>query len=299
MIMADHDDTGEAADNPLMQEQVPSDTRLARQLARRQQMTETVMAEGSVRIEDLAERFGISLMTAHRDLDELVSRGILRKTRGIASAAPTSLIESSDVYRSSRQSVEKRALALAAMRFVEPGQAIFFDDSTTVLQMAQFLPSAVPLTVITNSLTLMNDLKGIRDLTLLGLGGQYYNWCNAFMGRMTTHEISQLRADTLFMSMSAITDDIVFHQFLEMVDTKRAMFDSASTRILLADNTKFDRRALHVFSPLTDFDIVIVDDGTPPVHIARMRDKGINVVVAPTRGSSHASALKRYDPQAR
>ncbi|WFR99117.1 DeoR/GlpR family DNA-binding transcription regulator [Rhizobium tumorigenes] len=297
--MADHDDTDETPENPLMQEQVPSDTRLARQLARRQQMTETVMAEGSVRIEDLAERFGISLMTAHRDLDELVSRGILRKTRGIASAAPTSLIESSDVYRSSRQSVEKRALALAAMRFVEPGQAIFFDDSTTVLQMAQFLPSAVPLTVITNSLTLMNDLKGIRDLTLLGLGGQYYNWCNAFMGRMTTHEISQLRADTLFMSMSAITDDIVFHQFLEMVDTKRAMFDSASTRILLADNTKFDRRALHVFSPLTDFDIVIVDDGTPPVHIARMRDKGINVVVAPTRGSSHASALKRYDPQAR
>lgn len=297
--MTNLDDADEPADNPLMQEQVPSDTRLARQLARRQSMTEAVMAEGSVRIEDLAERFGISLMTAHRDLDELVSRGILRKTRGIASAAPTSLIESSDVYRSSRQSVEKRALALAAMRFVEPGQAIFFDDSTTVLQMAQFLPSAVPLTVITNSLTLMNDLKGIRDLTLLGLGGQYYNWCNAFMGRMTTHEISQLRADTLFMSMSAITDDIVFHQFLEMVDTKRAMFDSASTRILLADNTKFDRRALHVFSALTDFDIVIVDDATSPVHIARMRDKGINVIVAPTRGPSHATALKRYDPQAR
>ena len=297
--MTDDDRAGQAADNPLMQEQVPSDTRLARQLARRQSMTETVMAEGSVRIEDLAERYGISLMTAHRDLDELVSRGILRKTRGIASAAPTSLIESSDVYRSSRQSIEKRALALAAMRFVEPGQAIFFDDSTTVLQMAPFLPSAVPLTVITNSLTMMNELKGVRDLTLLGLGGQYYNWCNAFMGRMTMHEISQLRADTLFMSMSAITDDIVFHQFLEMVDTKRAMFDSASTRILLADNTKFDRRALHVFSPLTDFDIVIVDDGTPPVHIARMRDKGINVVVAPTRGSGHASALKRYDPQAR
>ncbi|PZM14467.1 DeoR/GlpR family DNA-binding transcription regulator [Rhizobium tubonense] len=292
-------DAGEPADKRLTPEQVPSDTRLARQLARRQSITETVMAEGSVRIEDLTDRFGISLMTAHRDLDELVSRGILRKSRGIASAAPTSLIESSDVYRSSRQSAEKKALALAAMRFVEPGQAVFFDDSTTVLQMARFLPSIVPLTVITNSLTLMNELKGVRDVTLLGLGGQYYNWCNAFLGRMTTHEISQLRADTLFMSMSAITDDIVFHQFLEMVDTKRAMFDSASTRILLADHTKFDRRALHAFSPLTSFDIVIVDDGTPAVHIARMRDKGINVVVAPTRGLGHASAIQRYDPEAR
>jgi DeoR/GlpR family transcriptional regulator of sugar metabolism len=288
-------DDNDPTDNPMAQDPVPSDTRQARQIARRQSITEAVMAEGSVRIEDIADRFGISLMTAHRDLDDLVSRGILRKARGVASAAPTSLSESSDLYRSSRQSAEKRALALAAMRFVEPGHAIFCDDSTTVLQMARYLPSKVPLTVITNSLTFMNELKGVRDLNLLGLGGQYYNWCNAFMGRMTTHEISHLRADTLFMSMSAITDDIAFHQFLEIVDTKRAMFESASTRILLVDHTKFDRRALHAFAPLSDFDVVIVDDGTPAAHLDRMRAQGINVVVAPTRGPGHASAVERYE----
>jgi DeoR/GlpR family transcriptional regulator of sugar metabolism len=288
-----------SADLKATGEPISGDTRQARQLVRRQSITEAVISEGSVRIEDIADRFGISLMTAHRDLDELVGRGILRKTRGIASAAPTSLIESSNIYRSSRQLGEKKALALAAMQFVEPGQAIFFDDSTTVLEMARFLPSAVPLTVVTNSLTLMAELKDVRDLTLLGLGGQYYHWCNAFLGRMTTHEISQLRVDSVFMSMSAISDDIVFHQYLEMVDTKRAMFDSASTRILLADHTKFERRALHALLPLTSFDIVIVDDGTPAVHISRMRDKGINVVVAPTRGHGHATAIQRYDPDAK
>ena len=50
-------------------------------------------------------------------------------TRGIVSAAPTSLIEASAVYRSSRQAQEKSVIAQAAMRFVEPGQAIFFDRS--------------------------------------------------------------------------------------------------------------------------------------------------------------------------
>lgn len=265
----------------LRSDTVPSDSRHARQMARRQLITETVMAEGTMRIEDLTERFGISLMTAHRDLDELVAQGLLRKTRGIVSAAPTSLIESSDVYRFSRQSTEKKAIAAAAMQFVEPGQAIFFDDSTTVLQMAGFLPSKVPLTAITNSLTLMNELNQIRDLTLLGLGGQFHNWCNAFMGHMTTQEIRRLRADTLFLSMSAITDDIVFHQSPDMVETKRAMFDSAARRILLADHTKFTRRALHSFAALTEFDAVIVDADTPAEHIARMRGKGINVIIAP------------------
>ncbi|MEZ2128233.1 MULTISPECIES: DeoR/GlpR family DNA-binding transcription regulator [unclassified Sinorhizobium] len=264
----------------LLSDELPSDSRHTRQLVRRQMIAEAVMAEGSMRIEDLTDRFGISLMTAHRDVDELVSRGLFRKTRGIVTAAATSLIESSDVYRASRQSAEKKIIAKAAMQFVEPGQAIFFDDSTTVLQMAEHLPAKVPLTAITNSLTLMNALKGMHDVTLLALGGQYYNWCNAFMGRMTINEINRLRADVAFISMSAITDDIVFHQSPELVDTKRAMFDCAVKRILLMDHTKFERRALHSFAALTEFDVVIVDDKTPATHVDRMRSKDINVVIA-------------------
>lgn len=261
-------------------DEIPSDSRQTRQLARRQMIAEAVMAEGSMRIEDLTDRFGISLMTAHRDVDDLISRGLFRKTRGIVSAAATSLIESSDVYRSGRQSTEKAVIAAAAMQFVEPGQAIFFDDSTTVLPMAGHLAAKVPLTAITNSLTLMNALKGIHDLTLLALGGQYYNWCNAFVGRSTVQEINSFRADLAFISMSAIVDDMVFHQSPEMVDTKRAMFDCAAKRILLADHTKFERRALHRFATLSEFDVVIVDEKTPAVHIDRMRSKDINVVIA-------------------
>lgn len=271
--------TAAVADRPAA-DQVPADSRHARQIVRRQLMAEAVMAEGTMRIEDLTERFGISLMTAHRDLDELASRGLLRKTRGIVSAAPTSLIESSDVYRASRQAGEKRAIAAAATAHVEPGQAVFFDDSTTVLQMVPHLGARVPLTAITNSITLMNALKGMRDITLLGLGGQFHNWCNAFMGPVTTGEIRRLRADLVFLSMAAITDDMVFHQSPEMAETKRAMFDSAARRILLADHTKFERRALHAMCGLDEFDVVIVDAATPPRLVERMRSRGINVQIA-------------------
>lgn len=264
--------------------EIASDSRHARQIARRKMIAEAVMAEGSMRIEDLVERFGVSLMTAHRDLDDLVSRGLLRKTRGVVSAAPTSLVDGSDAYRATRQAAEKRAIAEAAMRFVEPGQAVFLDDSTTALQMAPHLPSRAPLTVITNSLPLMGELTRMRDVTLIGLGGQFHHWCNAFIGSMTTGEISRLRADRVFLSLAAVTDDMVFHQSPEMVETKRAMIDSAAMRILLADHTKFERRALHAMGALTEFDVVVVDDGTPAHHVDRMRAKGITVVVAPVAG---------------
>lgn len=159
----------------LFNERAPADSRRAKQLDRRQKITELVMAEGSVRIEDITGRFGISLMTAHRDIDELVARGLLRKYRGLVSAAPTSLIEASDVYRAARQQDEKKALAELAMKFIDSGQALLMDDSTTVLQMAPLLGEKTPLTVITNSLTLMNALHEVRDLELIGLGGRFQN----------------------------------------------------------------------------------------------------------------------------
>lgn len=254
--------------------------RQSRQAARQRAITEAVMAEGTVRIEQLAARFDISVMTVHRDLDELEGRGLLRKSRGAATAMATSLVESSDVYRTNRQTNEKEALALAALEFVEPGQAVMLDDSTTALHLVPHLRSLRPLTVITNTLTIMDQLRGANGITLLGLGGQYFNWCSAFMGGMTTAAIGGLRADLFVMSTAAITDDVAFHQSLETNDVKRAMFDSSTRRILIVDHTKFEKRALHALMPLTAFDAVVVDSATDRRDIERLRKKGVEVVIA-------------------
>lgn len=291
--MSGHGPDGHRQKTALPDEQIASDARQSRQFARQQAITEAVMAAGSVRIEELTERFDTSVMTIHRDLDLLASRGLLRKTRGLATATSTTLVESSDVYRLSRQSKEKEALAEAASHYIEPGQAIFLDDSTTVLRLAPHLEHKAPLTVITNVLTLMTELRGASGITVFGLGGQYYNWCSAFMGPMTTQAIASLRADTFFMSTSAITNDIAFHQYPETIETKRAMFEAANTRILLADHTKFDKQALHALAPLKDFDIVIVDDATPKRHQRRMTDHGINLIVAGSAAAKHPTPRRR------
>ncbi len=277
----------------MIDDDLGADSRQSRQQVRQRAISDAVMGEGAVRIEQLAERFDISLMTVHRDLDELEARGLLRKSRGVATALSSSLVESSDVFRSSKQVAEKESLALAALEFIEPGQSIFLDDSTTVLQIAKHLHNKTPLTVITNVLTLMNEVNSIRGVSLLALGGDYYNWCSAFMGRMTNDAIGKLRADTFIMSTSAITDDTCFHQTLETVDTKRAMFDAAATRILLVDHTKFEKRALHSLAHLTEYEIVIVDAKTSSEHITRMRAQGIRVVVAPKIGRSDNSRAQR------
>ncbi len=247
-----------------------------------------MIAEGTVRIEDLVERLGVSAMTVHRDLDRLESQGLLRKTRGQVTALASSLVESSATFRLSQHPDEKEALAHAALEFVERGQAILMEDSTTGVHLARLLPLRAPLTVITNFLTVARELAGEPDIALTILGGQYFSWCDALMGGMTVDAIHKIRADTFITSTSAITDDICFHQTQDTVLVKRAMFESAAQRILYVDHTKFERRALHALIPVTDFDIVIVDWLTPEEHVRRLRKNGIKVVVVQPAAAGQA-----------
>ena len=269
-----------------MSEDFAAGARQLRQQDRQRLISEAVASDGSVRIDQLAERFGISLMTVHRDLDQLQSRGILRKSRGLATAASTSLVESSDLYRFPRQQVEKDAIAAAALAHVESGQSLFLDDSTTVLRLARLIGEKAPLTVITNVLTIMNELRDADGISLLALGGDFYGWCSAFMGRVTMESIAHLRADVMFMSSSAIVDGACFHQSVLTVDVKRAMFQASEKRILLVDHTKFGRRALHFLLPLEAFDVVILDSGAPADLIEDLEGRGVTIEVAPVRASA-------------
>lgn len=257
-------------------------TKSTRQRDRQRSIAELVLKDGSVRIEELAETFGISLMTIHRDLDELESRGLLRKSRGWVTAMSSSLVEASDVFRRDQNDGEKDDLARAVLEFISPGQSIFLDDSTTTARLAPLLAAKAPMTVITNYLTLLNELRSVRDMTVFALGGRYVTWSSSYLGSITTTAIRGIAADLFIMSTSAVINDTCYHHTQETVEVKRAMFESAQTRILLLDHSKFERRALHALADLDEFDHVIVGGKTAEEHITRLRSRGIDVLVAPS-----------------
>lgn len=256
------------------------ETRVGRD-ARLDAIAEMVMSAGSVRIEELAESFGVSLMTVHRDLDKLAAQGLLRKTRGMATALASTLSEASTEYRKRLNTCDKAALAAVAITMIDPGQSVILDDSTTGLYLVEQLAERQPLTVITNFQPVMDAVVTHPELTLLALGGQYYPWCRAYMGSVTLNALRNIRADVFFMSTSAVTDSICFHQHHDTVLVKRAMFESARTRVAYVDHSKFEQRALHAMRPLSDFDMVIVDAKTAAKDVQSLQRDGAKVVVAP------------------
>jgi DeoR/GlpR family transcriptional regulator of sugar metabolism len=250
------------------------------QSQRHDAIIELVVNEGSMRIEELAEKFEVSVVTIHRDLDMLDARGIVRKSRGLVTAVATSLFEANPEYRKRQNVNQKKEIAAEAFKFVEPGQAILLDDSTTGVHLAELLPQKQPLTVITNFLQIIDTLAEHPGIALISLGGQHYQWSNAFMGSLTVNSLHSLRGDALFMSTPSVIDYVCFHQHHDAVLIKRAMFEVAAKRYLLVDESKFSQRALHANIALTEFDAVIVNHGFSEERLKSLREKGINVIVA-------------------
>jgi DeoR/GlpR family transcriptional regulator of sugar metabolism len=239
-----------------------------------------VLREGSESASRLAELFGVSLMTVHRDLDELERQGVVRKFRGGVSAQPSSVFESNVAFRLRAAKPEKEAIARLAVTMIEPGMAVMLDDSTTTLEVANLITEITPLTVITNFLEIIKTMSRSPDIRLLSLGGEYYPAHDSFLGVPCIEALEALRSDILFTSTSAVSTTQAFHQEQEIVLVKRAMMRSAARAVLLVDHTKLGGTALHKLAPLTEFDDVIVDGGASPEFVRALRDRGVTVHIA-------------------
>ncbi|MFE7318401.1 DeoR/GlpR family DNA-binding transcription regulator [Streptomyces sp. NPDC057555] len=258
--------------------------RVEAQEERRRHIRESVISRGFVRTSELAEQFGISLMTAHRDLDALQAQGWLRKVRGGATGLPSAHFHGSVAERMATMAATKQVLARAAAELLVPGQTVMLDDSTTCLMLAHQMAGHAPLTVLTNSLPAITTLAKEPGISLITLGGAYFPAYDAFMGLHTADAIRAYRPDVLFLSTTAVAKGRCYHTSPETVLVKRAMMESAARRVLVADHTKFRKEGLYALAPLTDFELLITDDGLPAEQVRAVRAAGTEVTVVAQRG---------------
>lgn len=248
--------------------------------ARWQGMAEHIVRRGSATVTELAESFGVSVMTVHRDLDELERQGMVRKVRGGATAQASNVWESNIAYRLKAHTAEKDAIARVVATLIEPGSSVMLDDSTTALAVARQLGELAPLTVVTNFLEAIRLLAGHPDIRLIALGGEYHATHDSFLGLGCVDAVEAVSTDVVVVSTSAISEEYAFHQEQEIVLVKRAMLRAGARRILAVDGSKLARVALHRVAPLDDFDVIVVDANAPADLLQRLRDHHAQVMVA-------------------
>src|SRR5262245_43879530 len=133
-------------------------------LNRGSQIVEIVMERGSITILEICERFGVSEMTARRDLKELDRQGLLRRVHGGAIAGLARSYEPPFPTRASKNLEAKVAIGLKAAELVYDGDSIALDVGTTTLEMVTGLKGKRNLTIVTSCLQIANRV--VAELSL-------------------------------------------------------------------------------------------------------------------------------------
>lgn len=224
-------------------------------------IAERLVARGSVSVSALEAEFGISPMTARRDLDELERQGLARRTHGGAVLPGQSSHEDSFFQRLEVSTEDKERLATAAVQLVEPGEAVFVDSSTTGFFVAQRLVrDNVKCTLLTNSVPIMQLVAeaDAAQVELIGLGGSLRKLTRSYVGPLALAGVEAHFADLVLFSVKGVTPGghLTDPDALE-AEIKRAMIKRARRSVLLVDGTKFDRPALSVIATVADLSGVI------------------------------------------
>ncbi|QQE77970.1 DeoR/GlpR family DNA-binding transcription regulator [Alicyclobacillus sp. SO9] len=246
-------------------------------LERQRKIVELVNDTGSVKVTDLSRLFHVTPETARRDLDLLATQGKLCRSHGGAIRMET---ESQDIPYTERESMnsqQKMEVAEKAASYVEAGDIIALDASSSAWYLARALPE-VELTVITNSIPVIQELGKNNRIQAICTGGILRVTSMSFVGPLVEEALSKYHVNKTFVSCKGIdvTAGISESNELQAV-IKRKMVSIADKTYLLADHTKFGVRSLvHTFN-LSDIDIVVSDSEVSPEIIDVLLQSGIRV----------------------
>jgi DeoR/GlpR family transcriptional regulator of sugar metabolism len=229
-------------------------------------------------VEVLAQRLGASQETIRRDLTELDARHLVRKVHGGA-VLPGSLGEGAFQRRMVENLAGKRAIAAAAIRLFQPGDALCIDTGSTTLAFAAELAQRGDLTVITNAVGIAQQASRGGHQTFL-LGGEHRAEAGENVGPLVLQQLAGFSPDHAVLTVGGITTDGIHDFDLQEAAIARAMIERCREVTILADASKFGRPALFPLCALAGLRR-IVTDALPPATLAQaLEAAGVEVIVA-------------------
>ena len=239
-----------------------------------------IRSEGAVTVSHLVEEFNVSLETVRRDLLLLEQAGLLRRVHGGAVSLGEMKPYKPPQSRQQDCSQEKEQLCQAAADRVNEGDYIAIGTGTTPVHFAQILKKRFKkLTVVTYSFSVFEMLSDMPEYELILLGGQYMQQEQCFSGQLTLDALKELRVMKSFVFPSAISMEYgIFGYEQNLYPLQRQLLACCDQAYILADSSKFERKALYKVADTRQEYIYITDSKLPEELAQIYRDNGLQVI---------------------
>lgn len=221
-------------------------------------IVELIKKNGFVTVKFLTEELHYSTATINRDLNILENSKIIRRVYG--GAELTEQKHAPLYFRYHKMRPVKNKIAHIASDFVEDGDVIFIDCSTTAQHMGKYITNKKDLTVITNNISLASFLSEY-DISVIILGGKIMEPPSMVYSRETVESAKKYGADKLFFSASGITPDgkISGSEYDVHSLLINTMIENSSKAYLLIDHEKLTEKCNNYICDLKEINTVICD----------------------------------------
>ncbi|GLS85934.1 DeoR family transcriptional regulator [Cypionkella aquatica] len=241
---------------------------------RQSEIVEIARADGRVVVEDLAQRFDVTLQTIRRDLTELADSGLLDRVHG---GAVPRIGVSNLGYEERRNMHEaaKAAIAKACAAAIPDNCSIIINLGTTTEAVARELLHHSNITVITNNMNVANILVANPSCEIMVAGGAFRRSDGGLVGELTTQFFEQFKVDYAIIGASALdADGDLLDYDLAEVRVSKAIIRQARSTYLVCDHSKLARAAPARLASLSEVSTVFTDRPFPADLMQRCANWG-------------------------
>lgn len=225
--------------------------------------------EGRVEVDDLAQRFGVTLQTIRRDLTDLAEAGLLDRVHGGA-IARTGVVNIGYDQRRRMNEGAKQAIARACAAAIPENCSLILNLGTTTEAVARELLAHRNITVITNNMNVASILLANPGCEVMLAGGALRRSDGGIVGDLTNDFFAQFKADFAVIGCSALDGDGDILDFdLAEVRVSRTILARSRQAFLVADHTKFARSAPGLIGSLSQISRFFTDAPLAPELAAR------------------------------
>lgn len=248
------------------------------QVERQERIIKILEEKQNITVDELAKLLNVTAMTIRRDLKSLEDAELISRTFGGAVLKSKLTLEISHRRKEIQRKPEKKAIAIAAAERVEDGHTVILDAGTTTMEIAKQLVHKKALTIITTDVLIAAFFAMHTDFAIYCSGDRVQNVTCACIGSRAVQFLEQVYADIAFIGASSIDAMVgLSTPTPEKAELKKRMIAAAEQAILVADHSKFNKRAFSKICQLEEFFLIISDTGLDPAVQQALMEKNIHV----------------------
>lgn len=246
---------------------------------RQTKILEVLSKHGRAEVIALSELLNVSQVTIRKDLDTLECRGLVRREHGYAC-----LNKTDDVGKRIAFNYDiKLRIAKAAVATIGEGETVMLESGSCCALLAEEIASAQKdITIVTNSVFIVNFIRNASRTRIILLGGYYQPESQVLVGPMTKQCGEIFFADKFFVG----TDGYIPNTGFTGNDHLRSqavadMAENAKDIFVLTDSDKFQKQGVLNLIRLEKVSGIFTDDRITADIESQLTQKNITVNKVP------------------